>query len=290
MSAVIGVIGGTGLNAIEGLQDKSWERVLSPWGSSSDEMLIGTIDGTRHVFLPRHERGYRYAPSDINYRANIDAMKRLGVTDIISFSAVGSLRADLQPGQFVIVDQFVDLTHNRPTSFFGSGCVAHVSMAEPVCSRVGDALEQAAANIGMPLTRGGTYVAIEGPQFPTRAECDLYGSWGCSVVGMTNMPEAKLAREAEMCYSTVAVVTDYGCRPSSRAAIGADQMMKILTDNADRARALVRAVAPLLKGRPAACPAGCDHVLDHAIVTDEQVRDHDLVAKLDAVAGRVLRK
>ena len=290
MKAAIGIIGGGGVESIDGLQDKSWERVLSPWGLASDELLLGTLDGTRVAFLPRHERGYRHTPSSINYQANIDALKRLGVTDVISFSAVISLRDDLQPGQFVIVDQFIDRTHNRPASFFGSGCVAHVSMAEPVCSRLGDALERAAAKIGMSVVRGGTYVAVEGPQSPTRAECALYHSWDGTVVGMTNMPEAKLAREAEICYATVAVVTAYNCRNRGTAAISGEQMITLRPEDATLAGKLVREVAPILNKRPVACPDGCDHALEQAIVTEKAFRNPDLVAKLDAVAGRVLRK
>ncbi|OYV85033.1 MAG: methylthioadenosine phosphorylase, partial [Acidiphilium sp. 21-68-69] len=216
---VIGVIGGSGLYDIEGIEDKRWERVATPWGEASDELMFGTLEGVSVVFLPRHGRGHKLSPTDLNYRANIDALKRAGVTDILSMSAVGSLREDLPPGHFVIVDQFIDRTFARAKSFFGAGCVAHVSVAEPVCARLGDALERSARALDLPVTRGGTYLAMEGPQFSTKAESHLYRSWGCSVIGMTNMPEAKLAREAELCYATVAMVTDYDCWHEDHEAV-----------------------------------------------------------------------
>ena len=285
---VIGVIGGSGLYDIEGIEDKRWERVATPWGEASDELMFGTLEGVSVVFLPRHGRGHKLSPTDLNYRANIDALKRAGVTDILSMSAVGSLREDLPPGHFVIVDQFIDRTFARAKSFFGAGCVAHVSMAEPVCARLGDALEHSARALDLPVTRGGTYLAMEGPQFSTRAESHLYRSWGCSVIGMTNMPEAKLAREAELCYATVAMVTDYDCWHEDHEAVTVEQVVKVLLGNADRARALVRAVVPGLGAARPACTAGCDHALDHALITAPAARDPDLVARLDAVAGRVL--
>jgi 5'-methylthioadenosine phosphorylase len=227
-------------------------------------------------------------PSALNYRANIDAMKRLGVTDILSLSAVGSLKAELPPGHFVIVDQFIDRTFAREKSFFGPGCVGHVSVAHPVCPRLGDALEQAAQGLDLPVTRGGTYLVMEGPQFSTKAESELYRSWGCSVIGMTNMPEAKLAREAEICYATVAMVTDYDCWHPDHDAVTVDQVVKFLVGNADRARALVRAVVPVIGAPRGLCPAGCDRALDHAIITAPDKRDPAMLAKLDAVAGRML--
>lgn len=284
---VIGILGGSGLYDIEGLQDKRWQRVSTPWGEPSDELLFGTLEGVLVVFLPRHGRGHKLSPSDLNYRANIDALKRAGVTDVLSLSAVGSLREDLPPGRFVIVDQFIDRTFARAKSFFGAGCVAHVSMADPVCARLGDALVAAAGDLDLPVTRGGTYLAMEGPQFSSRAESNLYRSWGCSVIGMTNMPEAKLAREAELCYATVAMVTDFDCWHDGHAAVTVEQVVRVLLGNADRARALVRAVVPRLTGEREPCAAGCDHALDHAIITPEAARDSDLVARLDAVAGRV---
>ena len=285
---VIGIVGGSGLYEIEGLQDTGWRRVETPWGEPSDELLCGTLDGVRCVFLPRHGRGHPFSPSGINYRANIDALKRLGVTDVLSLSAVGSLREELPPGHFVVVDQFIDRSFAREKSFFGSGCVAHVSMAHPVCPRLGDATEAAARSLGLPVVRGGTYLVMEGPQFSTRAESELYRAWGCSVIGMTNMPEAKLAREAELCYATVAMVTDYDCWHEDHGAVTVDQVIRVLLENADKARALVRAVLPELGKPRGPCPAGCDRALDHALITAPNARDPALVAKLDTVAGRVL--
>ncbi len=285
---VIGIIGGSGLYDIPGLEQKSWRRVETPWGDPSDELLEGQLHGIRCVFLPRHGRGHRLGPSDLNYRANIDALKRVGVTDVLSLSAVGSLREELPPGHFVIVDQFIDRSFARTKSFFGAGCVAHVSVAEPVCPRLGDALEAAARGIGLPATRGGTYLVMEGPQFSSKAESQLYRSWGCDVIGMTNMPEAKLAREAELCYATVAMVTDYDCWHASHGHVTVDMVVKVLLENADRARDLVAAVVPAIGAARGFCPAGCDRALDHALITAPAARDPAMLAKLDAVAGRVL--
>ncbi|MGC9268651.1 S-methyl-5'-thioadenosine phosphorylase [Acidiphilium sp.] len=287
-AAVIGIIGGSGLYDIEGLTDQRWERIASPWGDASDELLFGTLEGVPVVFLPRHGRGHKLSPSHLNYRANIDVLKRAGVTDILSLSAVGSLKADLPPGHFVIVDQFIDRSFAREKSFFGTGCVAHVSMADPVCGRLGAALETAARRLDLPVTRGGTYLTMEGPQFSTRAESNLYRSWDCSVIGMTNMPEAKLAREAEICYATVAMVTDYDCWHEEHDAVTVDQVVKVLLGNADKARSLVRSVVPDLGGVRHRCSAGCDHALDFAIITPPAARDPEAVARLDAIAGRVL--
>ena len=286
---VVGIIGGSGLYDIAGLEEPTWRRIETPWGEASDELLFGRLDGVRCVFLPRHGRGHRISPSGLNYRANIDAMKRAGCTDILSLSAVGSLREELPPGHFVIVDQFIDRSFAREKSFFGTGCVAHVSVAEPVCARLGDALQASAEELGLPVSRGGTYLVMEGPQFSTRAESNLYRSWGCSVIGMTNMPEAKLAREAELCYATVAMVTDYDCWREGHDAVTVDAVVKVLLENAERARALVRSVIPALGGHRGACRAGCDHALDHAIITAPGARDPEAMARLDAVAGRVLR-
>jgi 5'-methylthioadenosine phosphorylase len=285
---VIGIVGGSGLYHIDGLEDPRWHHVESPWGPASDELLSGRLDGARCVFLPRHGRGHRLSPSHLNYRANIDALKRMGVTDILSLSAVGSLREDLPPGHFVIVDQFIDRSFAREKSFFGEGAVAHVSMADPVCTRLGDALAAAAADISLPVTRGGTYLVMEGPQFSTRAESELYRAWGCSVIGMTNMPEAKLAREAEMCYATVAMVTDYDCWHTGHDHVTVEVVRRVLEANADRARALVRAVVPALARRRALCTAGCDRALEHALITAPEMRDQTLLHKLGAIAGRVL--
>lgn len=285
---VIGIIGGSGLYDIDALEQKEWRRIDTPWGEPSDELLFGRLSGVRCVFLPRHGRGHRLSPTHLNYRANIDALKRAGVTDVLSLSAVGSLRADLPPGHFVIVDQFIDRSFAREKSFFGAGCVAHVSVAHPVCPRLGDAATEAARGLGLPVTRGGTYLVMEGPQFSTKAESELYRNWGCSVIGMTNMPEAKLAREAELCYATVAMVTDYDCWHPDHDHVTVDAVVRVLLDNADKARALVQAVVPAIGAPRGLCPAGCDRALDHAIITAPAVRDPALVAKLDAVAGRVL--
>jgi 5'-methylthioadenosine phosphorylase len=285
---VIGIIGGSGLYDIDGLENKEWRRVETPWGEPSDSLLFGVLAGVQCVFLPRHGRGHRLSPSHLNYRANIDALKRSGVTDVLSLSAVGSLKAELPPGHFVIVDQFIDRSFAREKSFFGDGCVAHVSVAHPVCPRLGDALEHAATALGLPVSRGGTYLVMEGPQFSTLAESNLYRSWDCSVIGMTNMPEAKLAREAELCYATVAMVTDYDCWHPDHDAVTVDQIVKVLLSNADHARDLVKAVVPVIGAPRGPCPAGCDGALEHAIITAPGKRDPALMAKLDAVAGRAL--
>ncbi len=285
---VLGVIGGSGVYDIPGLTGTRWERIETPFGAPSDELLIGTLAGQKLVFLPRHGRGHRIPPTELNFRANIDALKRSGVTEILSVSAVGSLREDLAPGNFVIVDQFVDRTFARINSFFGTGLVAHVSMADPVCSRLGDLIESAAGEGGIAAVRGGTYLVMEGPQFSTRAESELYRGWGCDVIGMTNMPEAKLAREAEMCYATVAMVTDYDCWHPHHDDVTVDTIIAVLLSNADRARDLVAALVPRLGGRDAPCHAGCHRALDNALITAPEARDPELVARLDAVAGRVL--
>ncbi len=288
METVIGIIGGSGLYEIEGLTDVAWRRVTSAFGETSDEFCFGRLGGQPVVFLPRHGRGHKLPPSGINFRANIDALKRCGVTDIVSLSAVGSLREDLAPGDFVLVDQFIDRTFAREKSFFGAGCVAHVSMAHPVCGRVGDALAAAGGTAGISIKRGGSYIVMEGPQFSTLAESNLYRSWGCDVIGMTNMPEAKLAREAEICYATVAMVTDYDCWHPGHDAVTVDAILKVLFANAEKAKALVKSVVPLLGGHEGACRHGCRHALDHALITAPAARDPGLIARLDAVAARVL--
>jgi 5'-methylthioadenosine phosphorylase len=285
---VIGVLGGSGVYDIDGLSGKRWVKVESPFGEPSDELLFGELDGQRMVFLPRHGRGHRLPPSDINFRANVDALKRSGVTDLISVSAVGSLREGLPPGTFVVVDQFVDRTFARNKSFFGTGLVAHVSMAHPVCRRLGDHVEAAARAAGIPVVRGGTYLVMEGPQFSTLAESELYRAWGCDVIGMTNMPEAKLAREAEICYTTVAMVTDFDCWHPGHDAVTVNQIIQVLLANADKARSLVRHAAPRIAADGEAGACACRHVLDHALITAPDARDPDVIARLDAVAGRVL--
>ena len=285
---VLGIIGGSGVYDIPGLENPRWQRVESPWGQPSDELLFGTFKGVDLVFLPRHGRGHIQSPTSINYRANIDALKRAGVTDVISVSACGSLREDLPPGSFVIVDQFIDRTFAREKSFFGPGFVAHVSMAHPVCAKLSGALDVAAKETGIKHSRGGTYLAMEGPQFSTLAESNLYRSWGCAVIGMTAMPEAKLAREAELPYALVAMVTDYDCWHPDHDHVTVEQVIKVLTANAENARKLVMAVAPKLG--PARQPSpGIDNVLDTAFITAPEKRDPKLFAKLDAVAGRVLK-
>ena len=286
---VIGIIGGSGLYDIDGLEDKAWKTVDTPWGAPSDALLFGRLAGVRCVFLPRHGRGHPISPSHLNYRANIDALKRSGVTDVLSLSAVGSLREDLPPGHFVIVDQFIDRSFAREKSFFGEGIVAHVSMAHPVCGRLGDRIAAAAGGLGLPVARGGTYLVMEGPQFSTKAESELYRAWGCHVIGMTNMPEAKLAREAELCYATVAMVTDFDCWHPDHDHVTVEAVVKVLFANADKARALVTALVPDLGARPSVCPCGCDRALDNAVITAPEARSAALAAKLDAVAGRVLR-
>jgi 5'-methylthioadenosine phosphorylase len=283
----IGVIGGSGLYDIEGLQNRHWHKVKTPWGEPSDELLTGTLDGTECVFLPRHGRGHKLSPSHLNYRANIDALKRLGVTHVISLSAVGSLREELPPGMFVIVDQFIDRSFAREKSFFGEGCVAHVSVAHPVCPQMGDVLHAAAQELKLDVVRGGTYLVMEGPQFSTKAESELYRSWGCHVIGMTNMPEAKLAREAELHYASVAMVTDYDCWHETHEHVTVDAVVKVMTANADNARALVRQAVPMLAGLHTPCPQACDHALDHALITAPSHRDPAVMAKLSAIVGRV---
>lgn len=286
---VLGVLGGSGLYQIDGLSDVTWRKVSSPFGDPSDELCFGTLHGHRVVFLPRHGRGHRIPPSEINFRANIDALKRSGVTDVLSLSAVGSLREDLPPGTFVVVDQFVDRTFARQKSFFSTGVVAHVSMARPVCPRLGDAVMAACEGLDIDVRRGGKYLVMEGPQFSSLAESELYRSWGCDVIGMTNMPEAKLAREAELCYATVAMVTDFDCWHPDHDAVSVDQVVSVLQRNADRARALVKNVVPLLGGHQGPCRHGCQTALDSAIITAPEARDTALVERLSAVAGRVLR-
>ena len=286
---MLGIIGGSGVYNIDGLANTRWVKAESSFGVPSDEVLIGELNGQSIAFLPRHGRGHRLSPTDINFRANIDAMKRLGVTDIVSVSAVGSLREHLMPGMFVIVDQFVDRTFAREKSFFGNGLVAHVSMARPVCGRLGEHLYAAAQQIGIQVARGGTYLAMEGPQFSSLAESELYRTWACDVIGMTNMPEAKLAREAEICYATVAMVTDYDCWHPNHDDVTVDAIVKVLLENADKARALVKGVAPKVQGDAAACDCGCRSALQHAILTAPEARDPVMVEKLSAVAGRMLK-
>ncbi|MEM6588784.1 MAG: S-methyl-5'-thioadenosine phosphorylase [Pseudomonadota bacterium] len=285
----IGVIGGSGVYDIDGLEGAEWVSVDTPWGAASDQILTGRLGGVEIAFLPRHGRGHVQSPTSVPYRANIDALKRIGVTDVISVSACGSFREKMAPGDFVIVDQFIDRTFAREKSFFGPGCVAHVSVAHPTCPRLSEACAKAAKDAGVTVHEGGTYLAMEGPQFSTLAESKMYREvWGCDVIGMTNMPEAKLAREAELCYASVAMVTDYDSWHPDHGEVDVTQIIATLTGNADKARQMVAGLPALLGAERAPCPHGCDRALEFAILTAPDNRDPALVAKLDAVAGRVL--
>ena len=286
---VIGVIGGSGIYEIEGLDDARWVSVESPWGAPSDDVLVGHLDGVKMVFLPRHGRGHVHSPTTVPYRANIDALKRLGVTDVVSVSACGSFREEMAPGDFVIVDQFIDRTFAREKSFFGTGCVAHVSVAHPTCPRLGAVCADAARAAGANVHEGGTYLAMEGPQFSSLAESRMYREvWGSDVIGMTNMPEAKLAREAELCYASVAMITDYDSWHPDHGEVDVTDIIKTLMGNAEKGRALVAGLPKRLGAERTPCPHGCDRALEFAILTQPDARDPALVARLDAVAGRVL--
>ena len=287
---VLGFIGGSGLYDLPAFENKRWELIASPWGVPSDAILFAEADGLPVRFLPRHGRGHRVPPSDINYRANIECLTRAGVTDLISLSACGSLKEAYAPGHFVLVDQFIDRTFAREKSFFGTGCVAHVSVADPVSPGLIDALAQAATTEAVPFTRGGTYLAMEGPQFSTRAESNLYRAWGCDVIGMTNMPEAKLAREAEICYATLAMVTDYDCWHDDHREVDVAEIIKVLSANVEKAQRIVARLCHDFPRTHPPCPYGSDRALETAIITPPDARDPELVAKLDAVAGRVLRR
>jgi 5'-methylthioadenosine phosphorylase len=285
----IGIIGGSGLYDIEGLVDATWRDVETPWGMPSDQVLTGTLNNVDMVFLPRHGRGHVFSPTTVPYRANIDALKRLGVTDVISVSACGSFRDEMAPGDFVIVDQFIDRTFAREKSFFGTGCVAHVSVAHPTCPRLSAACRQAATDAGITVHNGGTYLAMEGPQFSSIAESKMYReSWGADVIGMTNMPEAKLAREAELCYASVAMITDYDSWHPEHGSVDITSIIATLQGNAGKARDLVGRLPALVGGEREDCPHGCDKALEFAIMTAPDRRDPALIAKLDAIAGRVL--
>ena len=287
---VLGVVGGSGIYDLPGLEQSEWVSVESPWGMASDQVRIGRIDGLKVVFLPRHGRGHVHAPTDINYRANIDVLKRCGVTDLVPVSACGSLKEEFAPGTFVLVDQFIDRTFAREKSFFGAGCVAHVSMAFPVSPKLVDTVEAAARAENLAYRRGGTYLAMEGPQFSSLAESHLYRGWGCDVIGMTNMPEAKLAREAEICYSTVAMITDYDSWHPDHGEVDIQSIIQVLRDNASNAQRLVARIARDIPRVHETCPIGSDSSLEYAIMTAPEARDPELVSKLDAVAGRVLRR
>lgn len=285
---ILGIVGGSGLYDLPGISNARWERVESPWGHPSDDILFAEIDGLPIRFLPRHGRGHRVSPTHINYRANIDALKRAGVTDLVSVSACGSLKEEYPPGHFVIVDQFIDRTFQREKSFFGAGCVAHVSVADPISPGLADRVYAACQKTGIDVSKGGTYLVMEGPQFSTRAESNLYRSWGCSVIGMTNMPEAKLAREAEICYATVAMVTDYDCWHEDHDEVDVASVIAVMKGNTEKAQ---RAILELAKTFPRAhepCPIGSDKALEVAIITGPEARDPAILKKLDAIAGRVL--
>ncbi|MFZ2648999.1 MAG: S-methyl-5'-thioadenosine phosphorylase [Burkholderiaceae bacterium] len=284
----IGIIGGSGLYDLAGLVDTRWVAVDTPWGAPSDEIFLGTLDGVALAFLPRHGRGHRIAPAEVNYRANIAALKSLGVTDVLSLSAVGSLREDLPPGSFVVVDQYIDRTLRREASFFGRGLVAHVSMAHPVCARLGRHLLQALQASGTPHAMGGTYVCIEGPQFSSLAESRLYRSWNCDVIGMTNMPEAKLAREAELCYASMAMVTDFDCWHPEHDSVSVAAVIRVLLGNAGTARQVIAGVVPALAQDGDANACACRHALDHALITPPEARDPAMIERLRGIAGRVL--
>jgi 5'-methylthioadenosine phosphorylase len=286
--SVIGIVGGTGLYELDGLTDRKWQRIDSPFGRPSDELLVGTLGEHRVVFLPRHGRGHKIPPHEINFLANIDVLKRAGVEQVISISAVGSLRTDLPPGTFVVVDQFIDRTLRKPKTFFGTGLVAHVSMGHPTCRRMMDVLMTTGEALALSIVKGGTYVVMEGPQFSSVAESELHRSMHAAVIGMTNMPEAKLAREAELCYATVAMVTDFDCWHPDHDHVQVDHVIKTMHENAGHARALLRAVIPKLGAHAGECTFGCDRALEHAILTAPGAADPEVVNKLDAVAGRVL--
>jgi len=285
----IAIIGGSGIYNIDGLVGATWTDVETPWGAPSDQVLTGTLNGVDMVFLPRHGRGHVYSPTTVPYRANIDALKRLGVTDVISVSACGSFRDEMAPGDFVVVDQFIDRTFAREKSFFATGCVAHVSVAHPTCPRLSAACVQAASDAGITVHNGGTYLAMEGPQFSSIAESKMYReSWGADVIGMTNMPEAKLAREAELCYASVAMITDYDSWHPEHGSVDITSIIATLQGNAGKARDLVGRLPALLGQDRDDCPHGCDKALEFAIMTAPDKRDPELIAKLDAIAGRVL--
>ena len=286
---MLGIVGGTGLYDLEGLTDQHWRRIDSPFGKPSDELLFGRLGDQPIVFLPRHGRGHKIPPHEINFLANIDALKRAGATSLISVSAVGSLRAELPPGVFVMVDQFIDRTLRQPKTFFGTGLVAHVSMAHPTCRRLVDELASTAAELALPHQRGGTYLVMEGPQFSSLAESRMHIGLGCDVIGMTNMPEAKLAREAELCYATVAMVTDFDCWHPDHDHVQVSDVIKVMHANSANAKRLVQQIVPRLAKLAIPCPHGCDRALEQAILTAPEARDPELVRRLDAVAGRVLR-
>lgn len=285
---MLGIVGGTGLYDLPGLTEQTWKRIESPFGAPSDDLLFGRLGDQPIVFLPRHGRGHRIPPHEINYRANVDALKRAGATSLVSVSAVGSLRAELPPGMFVLVDQFIDRTLRGPKTFFGTGLVAHVSMAHPTCRRLIDEIAASASGLAISHRTGGTYLVMEGPQFSSLAESRMHIGMGCDVIGMTNMPEAKLAREAELCYATVAMVTDFDCWHPDHEHVQVGNILQVMHANAENAKRLVADLIPRLAKHAGPCAHGCDRALELAIVTAPGARDPELVARLSAVAGRVL--
>ncbi|MEM7640645.1 MAG: S-methyl-5'-thioadenosine phosphorylase [Pseudomonadota bacterium] len=286
---VIGVIGGSGLYEIDGLENAEPVSLTTPWGDPSDTLIKGRVGNVEFVFLPRHGKGHRLTPTTVPYRANIDALKRLGCTDILSISACGSLQEQYAPGEFVMVDQFIDRTFARDKTFFGPGMVAHVSVADPVCERLSQLAGDAAEAVGARVHRGGTYLAMEGPQFSSRAESHMYRAWGCDVIGMTNMPEAKLAREAELPYATMAMVTDYDCWRADEAHVEVTNVLEVMAANTAKAKAAIGQLAAALQDTPRTpSPQGIETCLDYALITAPDARDPAILAKLDAVAGRVL--
>jgi 5'-methylthioadenosine phosphorylase len=286
--SILGIVGGSGFYHLPGLSSPEWRHIESPWGAVSDDILFAEIDGLPIRFLPRHGRGHKIPPGGIDYRANIDALKRTGVTDLISVSACGSLKKKHKPGDFLLPDQYIDRTVARERSFFGKGCVAHVAMGDPVSPLLLKALEKAAKAEEIKVHSGGTYLAMEGPQFSTRAESNLYRAWDCDVIGMTNMPEAKLAREAEICYASIAMVTDYDCWHDDHADVDVPAILAVMKENTDKAQRLVGRLARDFPREHPACPIGSDRALDVAIITPPEARNPELLKKLDAVAGRVL--
>jgi 5'-methylthioadenosine phosphorylase len=290
VKSVLGIVGGSGFYDLPGIEHAEWRRIDSPWGEPSDAVLFAELSGLDIRFLPRHGRGHRLSPSDIDYRANIDVLKRAGVTDLVSISACGSLKIEYPPGHFVLPDQFIDRTFLRAKSFFGPGCVAHVPMADPVSPLLVEAIANAADDEGIAFHKGGTYLAMEGPQFSTRAESHLYRSWTCDVIGMTNMPEAKLAREAEICYASVAMVTDYDCWHEDHADVDVAAIIRVMKNNTEKAQRLVARLARDFPREHPSCPLGSDRALEVAIITRPEALDKALLKKLDAVAGRVLNR
>lgn len=286
--SVLGFIGGSGIYDLPEISNKKWVKMSSPWGAASDDLLIAEYNGLKLVFLPRHGRGHKVSPSDINYRANIDVLKRAGVTDLVSLSAVGSLNENFAPGDFVVMDQYIDRTVNREKTFFGTGCVGHVSLAYPISPKLQNRVFEASQQVGINSHLNGTYLAMEGPQFSSLAESKMYRSWGCDIIGMTNMPEAKLAREAEICYASVGMVTDFDCWHPDHGEIDIPKIMAVLGQNNQNSSKLVSKLIETFPHKHEACPIGSDRSLEYAIITPPEARDTALVAKLDAIAGRVL--